>query len=155
MAPADRDVVVVHDAHLDGVRVCDLPRSELPGMVPGLADGLDACAGMTVIVEMKSFPEDEYFDPSQRLVHRVLALLDGRGWSDEVILSSFGQAALDVVRRDAPHVPTAALMFARAPEPERLAAVAEAGHRLAHPYDAMVDAGFVAEARRQGVDLDV
>ena len=152
---ADDEVVVVHDAVLDGQRVCDLGRASLPPWIPDLADALDACAGMTAIVELKNFPQDDYFDPSQRLAQRVVELLAAREWADAVILSSFGWDALDVVRREAPHVTTAALMFAREPDPAQLAAAAAAGFVLAHPYDAMVDAAFVEEADRLGLSLDV
>jgi glycerophosphoryl diester phosphodiesterase len=152
---ADDVVVVTHDARLGTRLVRDVRRRELPAHVPDLRDALDACAGLSVIVELKNFPEDDGFDPSQRLVHRVLALLADRNWVDNVILSSFGSSALDVVRREAPAVSTAALMFARRPEPGRLAAVADAGHRLAHPYDPMVDQQFADEARRLGLALDV
>jgi len=130
-------------------------RADLPSLIPDLADALDASAGMTVIVEVKNFPQDDYFDPGQRLAHRVVEVLAGRGWADDVIVSSFGWDALDVVRRDAPQVATAALMFARSPDAGPLVAAADLGYRLAHPYDAMVDASFVAEAERLGLALDV
>jgi glycerophosphoryl diester phosphodiesterase len=151
----DDEVVVVHDARLDGRRICDIARADLPALIPDLTDALDACAGMTVIVEVKNFAQDEYFDPGQRLVHRVVEILAGDGRADDVIVSSFGWDALDVVRRDAPHLTTAALMFAREPDPAQLVAAADRGHRLAHPYDAMVDPAFVSEAERLGLALDV
>ena len=152
---SDDEVVVVHDAWLDDRRVCDIARADLPSHIPDLVDALDACAGLTSIVELKNFPQDDYFDPSQRLAHRVVTLLGARDWADDVIVSSFGWDALDVVRREAPHVTTAALMFARGPDPDQLAAAADAGHRLAHPYDAMVDEAFVEAADRLGLAVDV
>jgi glycerophosphoryl diester phosphodiesterase len=147
--------VVVHDSAVSGRLVRETRRDELPPLIPDLADALDTCRGLTVIVELKNFPQDDGFDPSQRLVHHVLALLADRQWVDDVVLSSFGTDALAVVRRDAPAVRTAALLFGREPDPAPLRAVADGGHRLAHPYDRMVDAAFVDEAHRLGLDLDV
>ena len=152
---SDDEVVVVHDARVGGRRVCDIARAELPALIPELSDALDACAGLTVIVELKNFAQDDYFDPAQRLAHRVVEVLADRSWADDVILSCFGWDALDVVRREAPEVATAALMFAREPDPAQLFAAAEASLGLAHPYDAMVDRAFVAAAERLGIALDV
>src|SRR4051794_39391534 len=59
---ADDAVVVVHEAAVDGRHVCDVPRAALPAEIPDLADALDMCNGMTVIVELKNFPQDAYFD---------------------------------------------------------------------------------------------
>jgi glycerophosphoryl diester phosphodiesterase len=152
---ADDVPVVVHDSAVSGRLVRETTRDELPAEIPDLADALDVCRGMTVIVELKNFPQDDGFDPSQRLVHHVLALLADRQWDDDVVLSSFGTDALAVVRREAPHVRTAALLFGREPDPTVLRAVVDAGHRLAHPYDPMVDAAFVDAAHRLGLSLDV
>jgi glycerophosphoryl diester phosphodiesterase len=152
---ADDVVVVIHDAALDGQAVSSMAHADLPEWVPTLESALDVCRAMTVIVELKNFPEDPGFDPTQRLVHLVLQLLADRGSTDDVVLSSFGTQALDVVRREAAHLTTAALLFGREPTPARLQAVADAGHPLAHPYDAMVDEAFVAEAERLGLGLDV
>src|SRR4051794_29090312 len=152
----DDAVVVIHDHALGGRDVSATRRADLPDWVPDLESVLDVCTGLTVVVELKNFPEDGgEFDPSQRLVHLVFGLLASRGWTDDVVLSSFGAAALDVVLRETPQVTTAALLFARQPAPEQLRMVADAGHRLAHPYDAMVDHAFVVEAQRLGVELDV
>ncbi|MBV9292008.1 MAG: glycerophosphodiester phosphodiesterase, partial [Frankiales bacterium] len=96
---ADDVPVVVHEWLVAGRPVGEARRAELPREIPDLADALDVCRGMTVIVELKNFPQDDGFDPSQRLVHRVLDLLAEREWTDDVVLSSFGVDALAVVRR--------------------------------------------------------
>jgi glycerophosphoryl diester phosphodiesterase len=152
---ADDVPVVVHESAVAGRPVRDTRCEELPAEIPPLAAALDACRGLTVIVELKNFPQDDGFDPSQRLVHEVLAMLAERRWDDDVVLSCFGMDALAAVRRDAPAVRTAALLFGRHPDPAPLRAVVEAGHRLAHPYDRMVDAAFMDEAHRLGLDIDV
>src|SRR4051794_4333520 len=122
---ADDQVVVVHDPAPDGSPVADTLRKDLPAYIPDLADALDVCAGMTVVVELKNFPQDSGFDPSQRLPHLVVDLLEERNGRDDVVVSCFGLDALDVVRARAPRVPTAALVLHPRPLPELLAPIAD------------------------------
>jgi glycerophosphoryl diester phosphodiesterase len=150
---ADDQVVVVHDVALDGRDIASTSRRDLPDWVPNLSDALDACLGFPVIVELKNFPQDGGWDPSQRLTHLVIELLAER--DDDVIVSCFGLAALEIVRELSPSTPTAGLLFSREPAPELLAPIADGGHTFAHPYDAMVDTEFADEARRLGLPFDV
>src|SRR3954452_11192396 len=152
---ADDQVVVVHDTAVDGRAVADTARCELPAFVPDLGDVLDLCTGMTVVVELKNFPQDAGWDPSQRLPHLVVDLLEARSWSDDVVISCFGLDALGVVRERSPHTPTAALLLHRQPLRELLPPIADGGHAFIHPYDAMVDEGLVAAAAEHGLDVDV
>jgi glycerophosphoryl diester phosphodiesterase len=152
---SDDQVVVVHDWQLGHRAVSETPREELPPEVPDLADVLDVCRGMTVIGEVKNFPQDPGWDPSQRLAHLVVDLLAERGGTDDVVVSCFGLDALNVVRERAPATPTAALLLHRRPLAELLAPIAAAGHALVHPYDAMVDTAFVDAAREHGLGVDV
>lgn len=78
--------------------------------VPDLAAALDACAGMTVNVEIKNLPGDGDFDPEETLAHHVVELLHERGGADDVIVSSFGIACIDTVHRLDPSIPTAFLV---------------------------------------------
>src|SRR3954453_22265534 len=79
---ADDHVVVVHDGQVGGRAVADTARADLPASIPDLAEVLDVCRGMTVIVELKNFPQDAGFDTAQRLPHLVVDLLESRAWSD-------------------------------------------------------------------------
>jgi glycerophosphoryl diester phosphodiesterase len=152
---ADDRVVVVHDDSLNGQDVASTSRRLLPDWVPDLSAALDTCLGLTVIVELKNFPEDAGWDPSQRLTHLVLDLLEDRGGADDVVVSCFGLAALDVVRERSPSTPTAGLLFSREPAPELIRPVADGGHTFVHPYDAMVDERFTDDATRLGLPFDV
>jgi glycerophosphoryl diester phosphodiesterase len=152
---ADDHVVVVHDHQVNGADVAATRRRDLPDWIPDLSAALDACRGLTVIVEVKNFPQDPAFDPSQRLSHLVVDVLADRNDQDDVVLSCFGLAALDVVREESPRTPTAGLLFSREPSLEGLAPIADGGHAFVHPYDGMVDEGFVTEATRLGLPVDV
>jgi glycerophosphoryl diester phosphodiesterase len=151
---ADDAVVVIHDSDLHGRPIADLHRRELPAFVPDLADALDACAGMVVNVELKNFPSDPGFDPDQRLTHLLLALLEHRAQRDQVLVSCFDVAALDLVQQRAAHLRTAMLLLSRRPAPELLDAVVEHGHATVHPYDTMVDRPFMAAALERGLTVN-
>src|SRR6266702_4288363 len=98
--------------------------------VPSLAEVLDACAGVTVNIEIKNFPCDPDFDPDQRVTDLVLELLGARGGSDDVLISCFDGACL----RRCTGVPTALLMLSRRPPSELL----DGEFEIVHPYDSLV-----------------
>jgi glycerophosphoryl diester phosphodiesterase len=145
----DDRLVVTHDHLSNGHDVADTLRRDLPDEIPDLDAVLHECAGMTVVIELKNFPQDPAWDPSQRLTHLVVDLLATR--DDDVIVSCFGTAALDVVRERSPATPTAALLLHRAPVHDLLAPIADGGHAFVHPYDPMVD----EELMNAAADLDL
>ena len=152
----DDHLVVIHDASLpDGRVVADARRAELPEFVPGLDQVLDACRGLIVNVELKNFPRDPGFDPAQRITRLVLELLAARGHADRVLVSCFDFAALDLIRAEAPAIPTGVLYLSRRPAAELLDRVIDHGHSAVHPYDTMVDETFVHEARTRGLQINV
>jgi glycerophosphoryl diester phosphodiesterase len=146
---SDGHLVVTHDP------VGTAPRSTLPGHVPDLAELLDACRGLTVNLEIKNFPRDPDFDPLQRVTNDVLELLASRGGRDDVLVSCFDVAALDVVKVKAPDVATALLYLSRRPAPDLHDVAVAHGHAVVHPYDTMVDGAFMAEARKRDLEVNV
>jgi len=153
---ADDRLVVIHDAELrDGTAIAAARRSELPQFIPDLDQVLDACQGLIVNVELKNFPRDPAFDASQRVTHLLVELLAARGLTDRVLVSCFDFAAIDVVRAEAPTVPTAMLYLSRRPAADLLERAADHGHEIVHPYDTMVDAAFVDLARERSIAVNV
>ena len=146
---ADGEVVVIHDA------IGEASRHQLAPSVPTLVEFLDACAGLTVNIEIKNFPKDPDFDPAQRVTNAVIALLQQRDWADDVIVSCFDVAALDVVRTARPAARTALLYLSRRPASELLDLAVEHGHAIVHPFDTMVDDAFLAEARTRSLEVNV
>lgn len=148
----DGKLAVVHDALLpDGRDVATTPAEELPGSIPLLEEILDGLAGMQVNIEIKNYRTDPHWDPAQRVAKQVVELIAARGGRDEVLISCFGPECLAEVRRLDPGLPTAQLLLSRRPVPDLLDAVVADGHKIVHPYDTMVDADFMAEARARGL----
>jgi glycerophosphoryl diester phosphodiesterase len=153
---SDEQLAVRHDATLpDGRLVSSTHSRDLPADVPLLPHVLDRCEGLLVNVEIKNFRSDAAFDATERVTHLLVDLLDRRGSRDDVLVSCFGPAALDVVRARAPLVSTATLLLSRRPSTELLDDVVARGHRIVHPYDTMVDRDFVEQARSRGLEVNV
>ena len=151
----DDHLVVIHDALVDGRAVAGARRAELPEFVPDLDQVLDACRGLIVNLELKNFPRDPAFDPDQRITRLLLELLAARAYVDHVIVSCFDFGALDLVRAEAPAVPTGVLYLSRRPAADLLERVVDHGHSVVHPYDTMVDEAFMDEARARRLQVNV
>lgn len=154
---ADGEVVVHHDAALaDGRNLVDLARADVPDAVCGLPEALDACAGMSVNIEIKNWPADVDHDPSFSVARFVVEEVGRRASHGEVLVSCFDRPTLDFVREQDPAIPTAFLHGPVDASPEALAAdVAGSGHTALHPWDPLVDAGYVAAASAHGLDVNV
>src|SRR5262249_41114330 len=126
---ADGVLVVRHDAETPAGLLGELShaaiRAALPE-VPTLGEGLDACRGALVNVEIK--------DGDPRAVDALVALLDDRAAAepDDVLISSFDLATVDRVRAVAPRLPTGFLSFGLAPD-DALTIAVEHGHVAVHP----------------------
>jgi glycerophosphoryl diester phosphodiesterase len=154
---ADRQLVVHHDATLaDGRAVCDLARSALPPGLCGLADALDACAGMAVNIEVKNFPGEPDFDVDEWVARAVVELVAERGDQPHVLVSSFHRPTIDLVHRLDPTIATAMLGYG---PPSTWGAwaeeLAEAGHRAIHPWYPLADAEAVAAVHAAGLEVNV
>ena len=124
---ADGALAVRHDAETPVGPVTALTRTELAlalPEVPVLEAVLDVCRRWLVDVEVK--------DPDPRAVDALVALLEARGGTDEVLVSSFHLLTVDRVRDLAPEIPSAFLSFGLDPL-EALDTAREHGHDALHP----------------------
>jgi len=154
---ADGTVVVHHDDRLaDGRAIVDLERSELPDHVCDLTDALDACAPMSVNIEIKNWPSDRDFDDTFAVARFVVDEVGRRHAYDDVLVSCFHLPTLDRVHDLDPSIPTAFLHHHVDVGWDDLArATAAAGHAALHPWDGVVDAAFVATAHEHGLEVNV
>jgi len=153
---SDGSLAVIHDHQLaDGRQVADLRRSEFPRDLLDLEDALDLCDGMIVNIELKNYPEDAAFDPTEALADAVVESLASRSNSDTVLISSFGLGCIDRVRQLDPDLETAHLVLSRRPVREVIRPAVEHGHRVIHPYLDMVTAEFMDATRESGLRVNV
>jgi glycerophosphoryl diester phosphodiesterase len=154
---ADGAIVVHHDAHLpDGRAIVDLPRSDLPSSVCGLAEALDACAGMGVNIEIKNVPSDPDYDRGESVARGVVAEVARRDAQATVLVSSFSRDTIDCVVGLDGGIATAYLYFAAPSSPVELAdRIRRAGHDALHPWDHLVDQALVDAAHDAGLLVNV
>ena len=159
---ADDVVVVHHDPTARRVGVlAEAPfpvvRAARPD-IPTLEEALDACAGVTVNVELKNLPGQRDYDPTERLAALVAATLARRGHRDDALVSSFNLETLDRFRALAPS-PTGFLTLRGFDPVVALGLVAERGHHALHPDVRGVDprraATLVDAARTAGLAVHV
>ncbi|NLD77624.1 MAG: glycerophosphodiester phosphodiesterase [Acidimicrobiales bacterium] len=154
---ADDRIVVHHDAELaDGRTICELRRNELPDHVCELHEALDACAGMSVNIEVKNFPDDADFDPSESVARAVVELVRQRGAHGDVLISCFHRPTIDVVRQLDPSIRTAMLGYSPAGSWSEWAEdLAAAGHTTMHPWYPLADAEMIDAAHAAGLEVNV
>ena len=154
---ADGRLAVHHDAHLpDGRAVMDTAWDDLPGHVCSLDAALDACRGMGVNIEIKNWPADIDFDPTELVAAGVVALVRERGQQGDVLVSCFHEPTLARVRELDPSIATAWLYVADDRSPEDVAAaLSEAGHAALHPWDGSATLSLVEAAHEVGLAVNV
>jgi len=146
-------LVVHHDHDLaDGRVIADLDWVDLPAHVPLLEPVIRVCGSMIVNVEIKNAGSDPSHDPQQRAARRIVELAQKLGRRDQLLVSSFGMKAIDMVRSLDEGIRTA---FITEKGIEFLDVVAERGHVAVHPGSSIVDAAYVAAARERNLSVNV
>jgi len=152
---ADGRIVVHHDAHLpDGRAIHEVEARDLPRHLPSLADALDACGPMGVNIEIKNWPSDPDFEPTDIVAAAVVDLADRVDRPDRLLVSCFHRPTIDHVRKWRPGLATGYL-HARIDGPTALAEAVAHGHGALHPWDPLVNAELVRAAHSEGVRVNV
>ncbi|MEQ1785950.1 MAG: glycerophosphodiester phosphodiesterase [Acidimicrobiales bacterium] len=152
---ADRALALSHDDTLpDGTVVVESAFADLPSDVIDLGTALDVCASLAVVnIEIKNWPDDRDFDPTEQVAAEVVALLAARGELDDGrnLISCFHLPTVDRVHELAPGLPTAWLLgLVEAPE-ALIDKAAAHGHVAVHPHHAFVNEAFVNHAHAAGL----
>jgi glycerophosphoryl diester phosphodiesterase len=148
----DGALAVHHDPVVAGTGpVAELVAGELPDDIPLLDQALEACAGLTVNIEIKNLPGEPAYDPAERAAEAVARLVVERSEDPDVVVSSFWPGSLDAVHRVAASVPTG-LLVASWFDPADCVALA-LGHTCTalHPHASLVTEALVADAHRAGL----
>jgi glycerophosphoryl diester phosphodiesterase len=155
---SDGALAVSHDDALaDGRRLVDLALAELPEDMLILADALAACRPLAVVnIEIKNWPGDSDFDPTERLAHDVVALLDARGELDDgrALVTSFHLPTVDTVHGIAPGLATGWLLAAIDDPAPLIDTASERGHVAINPHHASVNAALVERAHATGLAVN-
>jgi glycerophosphoryl diester phosphodiesterase len=157
----DGDLVIHHDIEIEGLgAVAACRRRDLPGWVAALEEALTLCSDLQleVNVEVKSEMAGPSHDPTERCARESAMLCEAAAPALRIVVSSFAPSALTAVREVSSELALAWLMghgsADRTPPWSHgvLAAVVLEG---VHPFDGMVDAGFVARAHADGLAVRV
>jgi glycerophosphoryl diester phosphodiesterase len=151
---SDGGLAVHHDPVVPGAGpVAELKVADLPAWVPLLPAALEACAGLSVNIEIKNLPGEPGFDPGDRVARDVVELVVVAGRVPDVVVSSFWPDTLGVVRSVHPDLATGLLLTSWFDPAAGLALALDQGCTALHPHVDLVDPGLVAEAHGAGLSV--
>jgi glycerophosphoryl diester phosphodiesterase len=154
----DGATVVTHDAELDGLggrgEIADATLAEIRALdagdgqrVPTLDEVLDHCgARIPFNLELKWARRGDY----PGLEAAALAAVEGRGWLDRTLFSSFRDSILSRLRQLAPRARLALLLSPRHPE-RALERARALGAEALNPWRDLASAEFVDGAHAAGL----
>ena len=155
---ADCRLALSHDDVLaDGRLVVETAYGDLPSQVTDLASALDVCRPLSVVnTEIKNWPEDRDFDPSEQLAHDVVALLVERGELEDGrnLISSFHLPTIDRVHELAPPLATGWLLGFTEELGPLIDRAAARGHVAVHPHHVLVTTEVVERAHAAGLAVN-
>lgn len=148
----DGVLVVHHNAHLpDGRLVAETSTDELPDWVPPLAEAMEACDGMGVVVQIKNDPAEAGYDDENTLAVAVAGLVSAYRDHGDVVVSSFNLDSIEMIRRVGAEVCTALLIFDPMIISQSIGRVADAGHWGIHPYYLTLNERLLRRAQQAGL----
>jgi glycerophosphoryl diester phosphodiesterase len=133
--------------------VADLDVSQLPAHVPLLDAAIDACAGLTMTVEIKNLPTEQGFDPEERLALAVGALVAERGTPENILVSSFWPPSLDAAISCDPDIRTGLQAPAWLGAEGALELAIEHGLGALHPQVSLLSPELVMAAHQAGLTV--
>jgi glycerophosphoryl diester phosphodiesterase len=155
---ADGALALHHEEALaDGRAIVETLRAALPGHIPELHDALDVCQPLSLVnIEIKNWPEDGDFDPTEQLAADVVSLLGHRGElaDGRYLVSCFHLPTIDRVHELAPELPTAWLLGIVADVPKLVERAVAHGHVAIHPHHVFVNEDLVRCAHAAGLAVN-
>jgi glycerophosphoryl diester phosphodiesterase len=151
------EMIVHHNPVLsDGRQIKLLNKDDLPSHICTLEEALDSCEGMWVNIEIKNDETEPDFDPAEMLAGKMVAMLRGRGASNQWLISSFRRETIDAVHALWPELPTAWLTTTvDDTEAEKLAADLRAsGHSALHPYVKTLNRHVIDTMHHHGLSVN-
>ena len=151
---SDGALAVHHDPVIEGAgAVADVSAGELPVFVPLLDAALDACAGLTVNIEIKNLPGEPGFDPTDHVAVQVVDLVIATGRRSDVVISSFWPGSLEAVRDADPDLVTGLLLASWADPAQAVATALSHGCTALHPHLDLVSGALVEQAHAAGLSV--
>ena len=143
-----------HDGSHAGL-IRDSAAGDLPGEVPTLAEAFEACEGMGVNVEIKHLPGDPDHEDVHLVCDAVVGLASAYRPPEQLLVSSFDIAAVDLIRATDPGLPSGWIVAERYTADLLLERTVAHGHGAICPWDGLVDLHLVEHAHDRGLRVVV
>ena len=154
---ADGQLVVHHDAIIDGVAISESTFVDLPDYVPTFEDAMAACRGTSVNVEIKNIRHDSEpsYDDSGEFARHVLEDLYRFELATTALISCFDLATCALIRSLDPTIGVGWLLAWSVELSGAMDRAKDLGFTGIHPYFQMVDERAVDRAGELDLDVNV
>ena len=150
------DVLIInHDAHLpDGRFIVEHDYYDLPDWLPTLVEGLDACEGAKVNIEIKNEPDDPDYDAEHQISDAVVGLALAFRDPADLLITSFNIDAVKRIRNVNRDIRVGYVTDVDVLQVQMLLEYAsEAGMDVIVPYVSTVDRRFIERAHELGLQV--
>lgn len=149
---ADSVLVLHHDARLpqDPTQsIAQTHSGDLPEHIPTLAEALEACEGIGVILEIKNDPNEPGYDSQNQISVAVAGTLTA--YTQQQMVISFNLASIDRIRATDPGIATGLLVFDPMMSAQGIEVAVEGGHGLISFHESLVTSKLVRQAHDKGL----
>ncbi len=149
---ADGVLVLHHDARLPDDPTKSIAQThscDLPEHIPTLAEALEVCQGVGVILEIKNDPNEPGYDSQNQISVAVAGTLTA--YTQRQMVISFNLASIDRIKATDPKVATGLLVFDPMMSAQGIEVAAEGGHELISFHESLVSSKLVSQAHDQGL----
>ncbi len=151
---SDGVLVLHHDAHLANSRsqpIASIDSQDLPPHVPTLAQALEVCEGVGVVVEIKNDPREPGYDSENQISVAVAGTL--MAYTQRQMVISFNLETINRIRAVDPEMTTGFLVFDPMMAAQSVEVAVEAGHSLVSFHTSNITSKLVDEAHSRGLQV--
>lgn len=151
---SDNVLVIHHDACLPdsgNQSIASTHSRDLPSQVPTLAEALEACDGVGVVVEIKNDPSEPGYDSQNQISVAVAGTL--LAYTQQQLVISFNLESINRIKKVDPQIPTGFLVFDPMMAAQSVDIAVAAGHSLVSFHTSNITPGLVQQAHAAGLDV--
>lgn len=151
---SDSVLVIHHDAYLPDAHnqsIALTHSQDLPSNVPTLAEALEVCDGIGVVVEIKNDPSEPGYDSQNQISVAVAGTLTA--YTQKQMVISFNLESINRIKSVDPQMPTGFLVFDPMMAAQSVEIAVGAGHSLISFHTSNVTPSLVKQAHDAGLQV--
>lgn len=151
---ADDVLILHHDASLpDGRNIAEVEADDLPPHIPTLAEALEVCQDLGVVVEIKNDPGDPGYDSDHQISVAVAGTLRAYKSIERLLVISFNLESINRIQKADPEIATGFLVFDPMAVAQSVEVVSECNHNVISWHSSIITSSRVTEAHALGLEV--